>query len=105
MFSMGRDNHLPFGGAWGHVNLRFRTPANAAVAVGIIAALPILVVGPVPAISISIAATGLIYVSYFMCNAGVFVARTARLATPAGMVQPRDAGACSSTSWRSSTAG
>ena len=75
MFSMGRDGHLPFGRAWGHVNSRFRTPANAAVAVGVIAALPILVVGPVPAISISIAATGLIYVSYFMCNAGVLVAR------------------------------
>jgi amino acid transporter len=75
MFSMGRDRHLPLGGVWGHVNPRFQTPANAAVAVGVIAALPILVVGPVPAISISIAATGLIYVSYFMCNAGVFVAR------------------------------
>jgi amino acid transporter len=75
MFSMGRDRHLPFGGVWGHVNPRFRTPANAAVAVGVIAALPILVVGPVPAISISIAATGLIYVSYFMCNAGVLAAR------------------------------
>jgi urea carboxylase system permease len=75
MFSMGRDRHLPLGRAWGHVNPRFRTPANAAVAVGVIAALPILVVGPVPAISISIAATGLIYVAYFMCNAGVLVAR------------------------------
>jgi len=75
MFSMGRDRHLPLGRVWGHVNPRFRTPANAAVAVGIIAAVPILVVGPVPAISISIAATGLIYVSYFMCNAGVLVAR------------------------------
>ena len=75
MFSMGRDHHLPFGSAWGHVNTRFRTPANAAVAVGVIAALPILVVGPVPAISISIAATGLIYVAYFMCNAGVLAAR------------------------------
>ena len=31
MFSMGRDRHLPFGGTWGHVNTRFRTPANAAV--------------------------------------------------------------------------
>jgi amino acid transporter len=57
------------------VNTRFRTPANAAIAVGVIAALPILVVGPVPAISISIAATGLIYVAYFMCNAGVLAAR------------------------------
>jgi urea carboxylase system permease len=75
MFSMGRDRHLPLGGVWGHVNPRFRTPANAAVAVGVIAAVPILVVGPGPAISISIAATGLIYVSYFMCNAGVLVAR------------------------------
>jgi amino acid transporter len=75
MFSMGRDRHLPFGGVWGHVNTTFRTPANAAVAVGVIAALPILVVGPVPAISISIAATGLIYLSYFLCNAGVMAAR------------------------------
>ena len=75
MFSMGRDRHLPFGGTWGHVNTTFRTPANAAIAVGIIAALPILVVGPVPAISISIAATGLIYLSYFLCNAGVMAAR------------------------------
>jgi amino acid transporter len=75
MFSMGRDRHLPFGGVWGHVNTTFRTPANAAIAVGIIAALPILVVGPGPAISISIAATGLIYLSYFLCNAGVMAAR------------------------------
>jgi amino acid transporter len=75
MFSMGRDGHLPAGGWLGHVNSRFRTPANAAVTVGVIAALPILVVGPLAAVSISIAATGLIYVSYFMCNAGVLRAR------------------------------
>jgi amino acid transporter len=75
MFSMGRDGHLPAGGWLGHVNTRFRTPANAAVTVGVIAALPILVVGPLAAVSISIAATGLIYVSYFMCNAGVMRAR------------------------------
>ncbi len=75
MFSMGRDRHLPFGRVWGHVTPRFQTPANAAIAVGVIAAIPILVVGPIPAISISIAATGLIYVSYFLCNAGVMAAR------------------------------
>ena len=75
MFSMGRDHHLPFGGLWGKVNTRFQTPANAAIAVGVIAAIPILVVGPIPAISISIAATGLIYLAYFMCNAGVLGAR------------------------------
>jgi amino acid transporter len=75
MFSMSRDRHLPFGGAWGHVNGLFRTPANATVAVGVLAAIPILLVGPVGGITLSIAATGLIYLSYFLCNLGVFFAR------------------------------
>ncbi len=75
MFSMGRDHHLPLGRLWGHVNPRFRTPANAAVAVGVLAALPILVIGPLGGYFLAIAATGLIYISYFMCNAGVFNAR------------------------------
>ncbi len=46
MFSMGRDRQLPLGGVWGHVNPTFKTPANAAVAVGVLAAIPILVTGP-----------------------------------------------------------
>jgi urea carboxylase system permease len=75
MFSMGRDRHLPLGRAWGHVNTRFRTPANAAVAVGILAALPILVTGPFGGFVLSICATGLIYLSYFLCNFGVMLAR------------------------------
>jgi amino acid transporter len=75
MFSMARDRHLPAGGWLGHVS-RYKTPANATVTVGIIAALPILVVGPIAAIYLSIAATGLIYISYFLCNAGVMRART-----------------------------
>jgi amino acid transporter len=74
MFSMARDRHLPAGAWLGHVS-RFKTPANATVSVGVIAALPILVVGPIAAIYLSIAATGLIYVSYFLCNAGVMRAR------------------------------
>ena len=88
MFSMGRDRHLPFGRAWGHVNQTFRTPANAAIAVGVLAALPILLVGPIGGFTLSIAATGLIYLSYFLCNLGVAVARTPRLAAPQGLVQP-----------------
>jgi urea carboxylase system permease len=76
MFSMGRDRHLPLGQIWGHVSPTFRTPANAAVAVGILAALPILLVGPLGGFNLSIAATGLIYLSYFMCNLGVAVARS-----------------------------
>ena len=75
MFSMSRDRHLPFGSIWGRVNPTFRTPANAAVAVGVIAAIPILLVGPLGGITLSIAATGLIYLSYFLCNVGLLVAR------------------------------
>ena len=48
MFSMGRDRHLPLGSALGPASTRrFRTPANAAIAVGVLAAIPILVVGPI----------------------------------------------------------
>lgn len=75
MFSMGRDGNLPLGRAWAHVSPTFRTPANAAVAVGILAAIPILLVGPIGGITLSIAATGLIYLSYFLCNLGVLNAR------------------------------
>ena len=52
MFSMGRDRHLPFGERWGQVNQRFKTPANAAIAVGVLAAIPILVIGPLGGITI-----------------------------------------------------
>ena len=75
MFSMSRDRHLPLGSIWGQVNARFKTPANAAIAVGILAAIPILVIGPGGGFSVSIAATGLIYLSYLMCNLGVMAAR------------------------------
>ena len=76
MFSMSRDRHLPLGGVWGSVNQTFKTPANAAIAVGVLAALPILVIGPLGGYFMSIAATGLIYFSYLLCNLGVLVART-----------------------------
>ena len=75
MFSMSRDRHLPGGAAWGRVNARFKTPANAAIAVGILAATPILVIGPGGGFAISIAATGLIYLSYLLTNLGVLAAR------------------------------
>jgi amino acid transporter len=75
MFSMSRDRHLPLGGVWGSVNHTFRTPANAAIAVGVLAAIPILVTGPYGGFVLSIAATGLIYLAYFMCNLGVLIAR------------------------------
>ena len=75
MFSMSRDRVLPGGRLWGSVNSSFKTPANAAIAVGVIAALPILVTGPYGGFVLSICATGLIYLSYFLCNIGVLAAR------------------------------
>ena len=75
MFSMSRDRRLPGGALWGHVNTTFKTPANAAIAVGVLAALPILVTGPFGGFVLSICATGLIYLSYFLCNLGVLNAR------------------------------
>ncbi len=74
MFSMGRDRRMPFGGVWGHVNARFKTPANAAVAVGVLAAIPFMI-SDNPGV-LAIGATGLIYTSYFLCNLGVLIART-----------------------------
>jgi urea carboxylase system permease len=75
MFSMSRDRHLPGGAIWGRVNGTFRTPANAAIAVGVLAALPIFVIGPLGGYFLAIAATGLIYLSYLLCNIGVLIAR------------------------------
>ncbi len=75
MFSMGRDRRLPFGRLWAHVSPTFRTPSYAAVAVGILAAVPIVLTGPLGAATLAIAATGMIYLSYFLCNLGVLVAR------------------------------
>ena len=76
MFSMGRDRRLPFGSAWGSVNRTFRTPANAAVAVGILGALPLAVMSGNGSIYLAIAATGMIYLSYILCNLGVLIARS-----------------------------
>jgi amino acid transporter len=76
MFSMGRDGRLPLGATWAHVNQTFKTPTNAAIAVGILAAIPIILTGPLGAATLAIAATGMIYLSYFLCNLGVLSART-----------------------------
>jgi amino acid transporter len=73
MFSMGRDGRMPLGGLWGHVSPSFKTPANAAVAVGVLAAIPLIVTSSAGVIAI--AATGTIYLSYFLCNLGVLAAR------------------------------
>jgi amino acid transporter len=73
MFSMGRDRRMPLGSLWAHVNPTFKTPANAAVAVGILAAIPFVVTDS--PVLLAAGATGLIYLSYFLCNIGVLAAR------------------------------
>ncbi len=73
MFSMGRDRRMPIGSLWGSVNHTFKTPANAAVAVGVLAAIPFFVTDN-PGL-LATGATGLIYLSYLLCNIGVLVAR------------------------------
>jgi urea carboxylase system permease len=73
MFSMGRDRRMPLGAIWGAVNQTFKTPTNAALAVGVLAALPFFVTDA-PGL-IATGATGLIYLSYFLANLGVLAAR------------------------------
>lgn len=75
LFSMGRDRRVPMGGTWAHVNQTFKTPTNAAIGIGVIAALPLFVTGAFAAFYMAIAATGMIYISYFLCNWGVWSAR------------------------------
>jgi urea carboxylase system permease len=73
MFSMGRDRRLPLSGLWGHVSSGNKAPTNAAIAVGVLAAIPFLVSNSAGVIAIG--ATGTIYLSYFLCNIGVLIAR------------------------------
>ncbi len=73
MYSMGRDGRMPLGRVWGHVHSTFRTPAYAAIAVGVLATIPFLLTQS-PAV-IATGATGMIYIAYFLCNLGVFAAR------------------------------
>jgi amino acid transporter len=75
MFSMGRDGRIPLGGTWGHVNHTFKTPSNAAIGVGFLATLPLLVTGAAASFYLAIAATGTIYIAYLLCNWGVLRAR------------------------------
>ena len=82
------------------MNPTLKTPANASVAVGVLAAIPFFVTGAGAAIYIAIAATGMIYIAYFLCNLGVLVARRKGWPHAGCLVHARAAGARSSTSSR-----
>ena len=73
MFAMGRDGRLPFGKVWGTVHPKLRTPAWAAIGIAVLSLIPFLVSTAIGVIVT--AATGLIYLSYFLNNIASLSAR------------------------------
>jgi amino acid transporter len=72
-FGMSRDNQLPFSSVLSRVAPRLHTPIGACLAVGILAAVPLIQFSG--AGIIAIAATGMIYLSYFLGNFAILRAR------------------------------
>jgi amino acid transporter len=72
-FGMSRDNQLPFSGLLSRVAPSLHTPVGACLAVGILAAVPLIQFSG--AGIIAIAATGMIYLSYFLGNIAILRAR------------------------------
>lgn len=73
MFSMGRDNRLPFSRLWSAVHPNFGTPTMTCIATGVLAAVPLIVSQQIGVLAIG--ATGLIYLSYFLTNLVLLRAR------------------------------
>ena len=72
-FGMARDNQLPASGALSRVAPKLHTPLWACVVVAVLAAVPFLQYSG--AGTIAIAATGMIYLSYFLGNLAILIAR------------------------------
>jgi amino acid transporter len=72
-FGMSRDNQLPFSGIWSRVAPNLHTPIGACLVVGVLAAVPLIQFSG--AGIIAIAATGMIYLSYFLGNIAILRAR------------------------------
>jgi urea carboxylase system permease len=72
-FGMSRDDRLPASSLLARVHPRLHTPIGACIAVGLLAFIPMLQYAG--AAYIAIAATGMIYLSYFICNVAVLRAR------------------------------
>ncbi len=73
MFGMARDGQLPFSALLAKVSPSHHTPVWACYAVGLLAAVPLLQYAG--AAYIAIAATGMIYFSYFLGNIATLRAR------------------------------
>jgi amino acid transporter len=72
-FSMARDNQLPFSRPLARVAPSLHTPIWAAIAVAVVSAIPFVQFSG--AGTIAIAATGMIYLSYFVGNIAILRAR------------------------------
>jgi urea carboxylase system permease len=72
-FGMARDNQLPFSRIMQKVSPTLHTPVGACIIVGLLAAVPLLQYAG--AAYIAIAATGMIYLSYFLGNLATLKAR------------------------------
>jgi hypothetical protein len=73
MFGMARDNQLPFSKSLAKVNPRLRTPVSACIGVAVLSAIPFLQF--TGATVVAVAATAMIYLSYFLGNLAVMRAR------------------------------
>lgn len=72
-FGMSRDEQLPGSPALRWVHPRLHTPIGSCIAIGVLAFIPMLQYAGV--FIIAIAATGMIYLSYLICNFAVIRAR------------------------------
>jgi amino acid transporter len=72
-FGMARDNQLPFSGLLAKVSPSLHTPVWTCVTLAVISAIPFLKYSG--AGTIAIAATGMIYLSYFLGNLVIMAAR------------------------------
>jgi len=72
-FGMARDEQLPGSSLLRNVNRSWHTPVGSCLAVGIFAFIPMLQY--TGAAIVAIAATGMIYLSYLICNLAVMRAR------------------------------
>ena len=73
-FGMARDGKLPLGRYYNRVSTSLHTPIGTCIVIGVLAAIPLLYYAG--AGLIAIAATGMIYLSYFLGNLAILIART-----------------------------
>jgi urea carboxylase system permease len=72
-FGMARDGKLPLGRVYNKVSPTLHTPVGTCIVVGALAGIPLFYYAGAGAIAIQ--ATGLIYLSYLLCNIAVLRAR------------------------------